>query len=157
MSDESNKNAELVDLTTTIVAAFVSHNSVSSADLPQLLAQTHAALSALRQPAEIAPVEKPAPAVSIRKSVTPDYIISLEDGRKFKTLKRHLAGLGMTPDEYRQKWGLPKDYPMVAANYSAKRSSVAKSLGLGRTAKTSSASVGPKKGRVSRKTHLVTK
>ena len=147
MSDESNKNAELVELTATIVAAFVSHNSVSSADLPQLVTQTHSALRALGQPAESAPMEKPTPAVSIKKSVTPDYIISLEDGRKFQTLRRHLAGLGMTPDEYREKWGLPRDYPMVAANYSAKRSSLAKSLGLGRKAPASGVAQKPVKGR----------
>lgn len=114
-----------------IVSAYVSHNTVSSADLPKLIASTYTAMGSLAA----APVEQPAkpldPAVPIKKSVTPDFIICLDDGKKFKSLKRHLAGLGMTPDGYRAKWGLPLNYPMVAPNYSATRSALAKSNGLG--------------------------
>jgi predicted transcriptional regulator len=113
-----------------MVSAYVSHNSVSPSDLPSIIQSVYASFLGLGAPTT--PVEsKPVPAVPIKKSVTPDYIISLEDGRKFKSMKRSLAKLGMTPAEYRTKWGLPSDYPMVAANYAAKRSELAKSLGLG--------------------------
>ena len=121
----------LASLTTEIVSAYVSRNPLSPADLPALIANTHAALQGLRQPSP-EPQPELKPAVPIKKSVTPDHIISLEDGRQYKTLKRHLAMRGLTPEEYRAKWGLPSDYPMVAANYAAKRSELAKSLGLGR-------------------------
>lgn len=123
------------ELTTEIVAAYVRHNSVSPADLPKLIADTHAALRGLweREPAAQVPVEKAVPAVPIKKSVTPDYLICLEDGRKFRSLKRHLyTRYNLSPDEYREKWGLPADYPMVASSYSEKRSSLAKAHGLGR-------------------------
>jgi predicted transcriptional regulator len=99
-------------------------------DLPGLIQSVYASISGLDAPST-PEADKPVPAVSIKKSVTPDYIISLEDGRHFKSLKRHLGGKGMTPDEYRAKWGLPKDYPMVAPNYAAQRSELAKALGLG--------------------------
>ncbi len=126
------ENSEAVELTADIVSAYVSNNSIGATELPQLIHQVHTALT---QAATGAPAEAAAPltpAVSIKKSVTPDYLISLEDGRKYKSLKRHLNTRGMSPDEYRSKWGLAKDYPMVAANYSAQRSSLAKTLGLGR-------------------------
>jgi len=125
-------NANLTELTAEVVAAYVTNNNVSVADLAGLIAATHAALSGASKPVPEVPI--PTPAVSIKKSVTPDFLISLEDGKKYKSLKRHLSGFGLTPDEYRTKWGLPKDYPMVAPAYSAQRSSLAKSLGLGRKA-----------------------
>lgn len=136
MTDLANAEPnELVDLTVDIVGAYVSHNAMSSADLPKLIAEVYGALARLGTPI-VVPVadEAPKPAVSIRKSITPDFLICLEDGKQFKSMKRHLARLGMTPDEYRVKWGLPKDYPMVAANYAAVRSQLARDNGLGRKA-----------------------
>ncbi len=124
----------LLALTSRIVAAYVSHNALSATDLVTLISSTHSALNGLGQPAP-EPVLPLTPAVPIRKSVMPDYIISLEDGRQYKTLKRHLAGQGMSPQQYREKWSLPADYPMVAASYAAKRSELAKTLGLGRKPK----------------------
>ena len=124
---------DLITLTSEIVAAYVTNNAVAAADLPSLIANTYRAVQSAGKPVA-PPAPTLTPAVSIKKSVTPDYLISLEDGGKYKSLKRHLATRGMTPDEYRTKWGLPKDYPMVAAAYSAQRSSLAKSLGLGRKA-----------------------
>jgi len=121
-----------VGLTTDVVAAFVSNNSISASDLPALISSVYASITGLTAPAPAPEAEKPVPAVPIKKSVTPDYIISLEDGRQYKSLKRHLTGRGLTPAEYRAKWGLPYDYPMVAANYAAQRSELAKSIGLGR-------------------------
>ena len=112
-----------------IVSAYVSNNALSPADLPKLIAETHTALRSLATAALMAELT---PVVPIKKSVTPDFIICLDDGKKFKSLKRHLTQLGMTPAEYRAKWGLPENYPMVAPNYSATRSSLAKSNGLGR-------------------------
>ncbi len=126
---------DLVQLTADIVSAYVTNNTIDSGQLSKLIEEVHLAL--VRAPATAAePEQKPlVPAVAIRKSVTPDYIVSLEDGRKFKSLKRHLAGTyGMTPDEYRAKWGLPRDYPMVAPNYAKARSELAKRMGLGRKA-----------------------
>ncbi|MBW4656823.1 MAG: MucR family transcriptional regulator [Kaiparowitsia implicata GSE-PSE-MK54-09C] len=115
-----------------IVSAYVSNNSVSTTDLPALIASTHQAMRSLSAASTEQQTEELEPAVPIRKSVTPDFIICLDDGKKFKSMKRHLAGLGMTPAEYRAKWGLPSDYPMVAPNYAATRSALAKSNGLGR-------------------------
>lgn len=117
--------------TADIVAAFVANNAISASDLTGLIGSVYAALGGLGQPVAVPPTEL-VPAVPIKKSVTPDFIVCLDDGRKFKSMKRHLAGLGMTPDEYRAKWGLPLDYPMVAPNYTAKRSALAISNGLGR-------------------------
>lgn len=117
-----------------VVAAYVQHNSVPQAELVGLIERTHGALANLGNPPELPPAEKPVPAVPIKKSITPDWIISLEDGRKFKTLKRYLSTLGMTPDQYRAKWGLPSDYPMVAPSYAEARSNLARSMGLGRKA-----------------------
>jgi len=123
---------ELVELTATIVSAYVANNALPMAGLPDLLLSVHASLEKLAAPGMPAP-DLPIPAVPIRKSVTQDYIISLEDGRKLKTLRRYLsARFGMTPQQYRAKWGLPADYPMVAPSYAAKRSSLAKTIGLGR-------------------------
>ncbi|MDQ0396438.1 MucR family transcriptional regulator [Labrys monachus] len=123
-----------VSITADIVSAYVSNNSVAHIDLPKLIADVHSALMRLAQGrGEEAPAEvQQIPAVAIKKSVTPDYIISLEDGKKFKSLKRHLSShYNMTPDEYRAKWGLPADYPMVAPNYAKSRSDLAKQMGLG--------------------------
>ena len=120
------------ELTAGLVSAYVSNNSISPPDLPGLISSIHAAITGLSAPAPAPEAEKPVPAVPIKKSVTPDYIISLEDGRQYKSLKRHLRGRGMTPEEYRAKWDLPGDYPMVAASYAAQRSELAKAMGLGR-------------------------
>jgi predicted transcriptional regulator len=133
MPSEDQKPSVL-DLTAEIVSSFVSNNHVNVAGLEALIGSVHGALlrSMEGEPATAEP-EPQKPAVAIKKSVTPDYIICLEDGRQFKSLKRHLsAKFGMTPDEYRAKWGLPKDYPMVAPAYSQSRSDLAVKLGLGR-------------------------
>ena len=121
-----------IQLTAEIVSAYVSNNSVRPADMAQLIASTHAALSGLgSSAAPAAPaVDKPTPS-QIRKSVTPDALISFIDGKPYKTLKRHLTGNGLTIEEYRERFGLPRDYPSTAASYSAQRSALAKSLGLG--------------------------
>lgn len=131
-TDIAMMDANLLEQVTEIVSSYVSHNSVSPSDLPALIANTHSALRSLSSGPVVEIVEELKPAVSIRKSVTPDFIICLDDGKKFKSMKRHLAGLGMSPDEYRAKWGLPSDYPMVAPNYSDARSMMAKTAGLGR-------------------------
>lgn len=135
MTEESDHStAELAELTAEIVSAYVSKNPVPATGLPELIASVHMSLSGLGTP--IAPVVEPqTPAVNPKKSVTPDFIICLEDGKKFKSLKRHLStDFGLTPDAYREKWGLPRDYPMTAPNYAAQRSQLAKSIGLGRKA-----------------------
>ncbi|TGD95175.1 MULTISPECIES: MucR family transcriptional regulator [Methylobacterium] len=124
----------LVGLAADIVSAYVSKNSVPVAELPNLIASVHTSLTNLGQPAS-AEAEKLTPPVPIKKTVTPDYLISLEDGKPYKSLKRHLSTRGLTPGEYRRKWGLSHDYPMVAANYAAQRSELAKSSGLGRPRK----------------------
>ena len=123
-----------IELTAEIVTAFVSNNSVPRGELSALVQTVHTAVTRLADGGESrapAPVEAQAPAVSIRKSVTPDYLICLDDGKQFESLRRHLTALGMTPHQYREKWQLPADYPMVAANYHAKRSELAKKIGLG--------------------------
>lgn len=126
---------DLIDLSADIVSAYVSHNALSVTDLPKLIADVHAALKGLRSTAVVEVVEELKPAVPVRKSVAPDYIICLEDGKKFKSLKRHLrTHYNLSPEEYREKWGLPADYPMVAPNYSATRSRLAKDNGLGKKA-----------------------
>ncbi|MGX7709472.1 MucR family transcriptional regulator [Methylobacterium sp. Gmos1] len=134
MSEKNDFRSSLVSLAADVVSAYVTRNSVPVGELPALIASTHAALTKLGEPADLPKEERLVPPVSIKKTVTPDYIISLEDGRQYRTLKRHLAGRGLTPEQYRQKWGLPHDYPMVAANYAAQRSELAKSIGLGRKA-----------------------
>jgi predicted transcriptional regulator len=132
---ESVEHDDLVQLTADIVSAYVSNNKIGSAELGQLIEEVHAALVRAPTAAATPEPEPREPAVPIRKSITPDYIVSLEDGRKFKSLKRHLKNTyGLTPEEYRAKWGLPRDYPMVAPNYAKARSELAKSMGLGRKA-----------------------
>ncbi|MDP2782019.1 MucR family transcriptional regulator [Devosia sp.] len=132
VSEPALLDADCLEQVAEIVSAYVSKNSLSPSDLPRLIAETHQALRSLSD-AEVQPVaEQLRPAVPIRRSITPDFIICLDNGKKFKSLKRHLSVLGMTPDEYRAKWGLPSDYPMVAPNYAATRSALAKSNGLGR-------------------------
>ncbi len=127
---DDKPSAELLELTTKIVAAHVSHNAVPTTDLSRLIATVHETLAKLG-PEEAAP--RPPPAVSIKQSVKPEYIVCLDDGKKLKMLKRHLrSAYDMSPDEYRQRWGLPADYPMVAPNYAATRSKIAKKIGLGR-------------------------
>ena len=135
MQNDSHFQSKTIELTADIVAAYVSNNSVSASDLPGLIASVHSALNNIHTPAAVEALPL-TPAVSVKKSITDDYLICLEDGKRFKSLKRHLkASYGMSPDEYRTKWGLPSDYPMVAPNYSASRSSLAKSLGLGQQRK----------------------
>ncbi|MBZ9694903.1 MucR family transcriptional regulator [Mesorhizobium sp. CO1-1-9] len=135
MADDSHNHAgALIELTADIVSAYVSKNAVPVASLGELIESVNSSLARIGQPVE---PEKPPqlPAVNPKRSVTPDYIICLEDGKKFRSLKRHLTThFGLTPDEYREKWGLPRDYPMVAPNYSQSRSALAKSMGLGRKA-----------------------
>ena len=124
-----------LELAADIVAAFVGHNTVLAADLPALIQRVHAALAKLGAP-EPAVVEKLSPAVPVKRSVTDDFIICLEDGKKFKSLKRHLRTVyDLTPETYREKWGLPRDYPMVAPAYAAARSELARNMGLGQARK----------------------
>jgi predicted transcriptional regulator len=128
MDDKS----EIIEMTADIVAAYVGHNSVSAGELPSLIQSVHRALAGVSsgtEPVEAAPKE---PAVPIKRSITPDHLVCLEDGRKFKSLKRHLrTKYNMSPEDYRAKWGLAKDYPMVAPNYAKARSELAKQMGLG--------------------------
>ncbi len=122
-----------VELAAEMVAAFVSNNPLPKSELPALIHAVHSAVERLAAGPESAPpqVEAKAPAVPLRKSITPDFLICLDDGKRFKSLRRHLAGLGLTPAQYREKWNLPSDYPMVAPNYAAQRSALAKKIGLG--------------------------
>ncbi|HAD25553.1 MAG TPA: MucR family transcriptional regulator [Alphaproteobacteria bacterium] len=127
--DDKNK---LIDMTAEIVSAYVGNNEVAAGDLPSLVQNVYNSLNNVAQGLASDDEEPARPAISVRRSVTPDYIICLEDGKKFKSLKRHLrAHYDMTPEEYRAKWGLPKDYPMVAPNYAKARSALAKQMGLG--------------------------
>ena len=129
----SPEGEDLVSIAASIVAAYVSKNTVSAGDLPSLIAETHAALARAAGRGG-APVEREEakPKIAIKKSVMPDFIICLEDGKKFKSLKRHLrTHYNLSPEEYREKWGLPHDYPMVAPNYAKARSNLAKKMGLG--------------------------
>lgn len=128
--DQTEQKLDFASITADIVSSYVANNSVHRADLPNVIASVHAALQSLVSPKQTEP-EKPEPRISIKKSITPDFLISLEDGKKYKTLKRHLGKLGLTAEEYRAKWGLPADYPMVAPSYAAMRSELAKSAGLG--------------------------
>ena len=131
MSD-SLSSSNYIELAADIVSAYVSNNSVPSSDLASLIGDVHTALIRVAGGAVEAPAEAPKPAVPVKKSVTPDYIICLEDGKKFKSLKRHLrTQYSMTPEQYREKWALPADYPMVAPNYAKARSDLAKEMGLG--------------------------
>jgi predicted transcriptional regulator len=131
MSD-STTSGNFIELTAEIVSAYVSNNSVAASDIAGLINQVHAALSRVSGAPGDAPAEPLKPAVSVKKSITPEHIVCLEDGKKFKSLKRHLrTQYNMTPEQYRDKWGLPPDYPMVAPNYARQRSSLAKKIGLG--------------------------
>jgi predicted transcriptional regulator len=131
MAELQNGEDTLLTLTADIVAAHVSNNSVAVNDLPNLIQNVHSALSGISGNAAAAEA-KPEPKVSIRSSIKPDYIVCLEDGKKLKMLKRHLmTHYSLTPDQYRQKWGLAADYPMVAPNYAEQRRTLAKSIGLG--------------------------
>ncbi len=129
MTDQA-KPSELLALTTNVVAAHVSNNSVAVADLPRLIREVHDTLVSVMAGGREA--ERPTPAIPIKNSVTPEFIICLEDGKKLKMLKRHLkTAYNMSPEEYRERWGLPADYPMVAPNYAKQRSRLAKQIGLG--------------------------
>lgn len=130
----------LLDRTADVAASYFAQNHTPAADIPVVIASIHRALAGLAHPISIESVPAAAeikpPAVPVKKSVTPDYIICLEDGKKLKMLKRHIASVyGLTPEEYRTKWGLPKDYPMTAPNYAAARSALAKKIGLGNPSK----------------------
>jgi predicted transcriptional regulator len=129
---ENAASANYIELAADIVSAFVSNNAVSASDLPSLINEVHSALLRTVTGVVEMPVEAPKPAVPVKKSVTPDFIVCLEDGKKFKSLKRHLrTQYNMTPEQYREKWNLPADYPMVAPNYAEARSKLAKQMGLG--------------------------
>ena len=136
----SNDNSapKYVELASEIVSAYVTKNAVPMADLPSLIGNVHAALNKAAQGQAEQPKEDLKPAVPIKKSVTPDYIVCLDDGKRFKSLKRHLrSAYNSTPDQYRTKWGLPSDYPMVAPNYAKQRSQLARTMGLGQKRRTS--------------------
>lgn len=127
-----NAASSFIQLTAEIVSAYVSNNSVPSSDIPALISQVHAALTGVSSNSVEAPAETLKPAISVKKSITSEYIVCLEDGKKFKSLKRHLrTQYNMTPEQYREKWNLPADYPMVAPNYAATRSELARQMGLG--------------------------
>jgi predicted transcriptional regulator len=129
---DATGNANFIGLTAEIVSAYVSNNTVASADIPALINQIHSALLRVSSGQAEPSTEPLKPAVPVKRSINPDYIVCLEDGKKFKSLKRHLrTQYSMTPEQYREKWGLPADYPMVAPNYAAARSQLAKQMGLG--------------------------
>jgi len=131
MSDGSGE-PNYIALTAEIVSAYVSNNTVPATDIPGLINQVHAALSRVSNGVPDGIAEAPKPAISLKRSVTPEFLVCLEDGKKFKSLKRHLrTQYNMTPEQYRDKWNLPSDYPMVAPNYAAARSELAKQMGLG--------------------------
>jgi len=133
MTDENNHD-HLLALTTEIVAAHLSASSVAADEIPQIIQKVYGTLAGLGSDGPMSAIDRPQPAVPIKKSVTPDYIVCLEDGKKLKMLKRHLkSAYNMTPEQYRERWGLGADYPMVAPNYAKKRSSLAKEIGLGTT------------------------
>ena len=133
--DDAEQLNDLLALTTEIVAAHVSNNTIALGDLPQLINQVYSSLANIGTP-PVEPAVRPQPAVSVKKSVQPDYIVCLEDGKKLKMLKRHLkTAFNMTPEEYRERWDLPPDYPMVAPNYASQRSRLAKEIGLGTRAR----------------------
>ena len=133
--DDAEQLDDLLALTTEIVAAHVSNNTIALGDLPQLINQVYSSLANIGTP-PVEPAVRPQPAVSVKKSVQPDYIVCLEDGKKLKMLKRHLkTSYNMSPEAYRERWGLPPDYPMVAPNYARQRSQLAKEIGLGTRAR----------------------
>ena len=130
MTESAGKS--FIDLTAEIVSAYLSHNPIPALEIPALISQVHAALQRVSSGRIEAPQEPAKPAVSVKKSMTADYLVCLEDGKRFKSLKRHLrTQYNMTPEQYRDKWGLPADYPMVAPNYAVSRSALAKKMGLG--------------------------
>ncbi|HEX3535276.1 MAG TPA: MucR family transcriptional regulator [Stellaceae bacterium] len=134
MNDNEQTN-DLLTLTTEIVAAHVSNNTVAVGDLPQLITQVYSSLANIGS-GPAAPAERPQPVVNVKKSIQPDYIVCLEDGKRLKMLKRHLkTAYDMSPEQYRERWGLPPDYPMVAPNYARQRSRLAKEIGLGTRAR----------------------
>jgi predicted transcriptional regulator len=138
MTDTAD-SSDLLALTTEIVAAHVSNNTVAVSDLPLLINQVYQSLAGIGK-VPVASIERPLPAVNVKRSVHPDYIICLEDGKKLKMLKRHLkTAYNMSPDDYRERWSLPPDYPMVAPNYARQRSKLAKEIGLGTRGRRSSA------------------
>ena len=127
-----DEKSEVIEMTADIVSAYVGNNTVAASDLPSLIQSVHRALAGISSGAETQEVAPKEPAVPIRRSITPDFLVCLEDGRKFKSLKRHLrTKYNMSPEDYRSKWGLAKDYPMVAPNYAKARSELAKQMGLG--------------------------
>ncbi|MBV8447467.1 MAG: MucR family transcriptional regulator [Hyphomicrobiales bacterium] len=130
--NSNESSTQYIELATDIVSAYVSNNSVGAGDLPILIKDVYGALTRVTNPEANVPANTAKPAVSIKKSITPDYLVCLEDGKKFKSLKRHLrTQYGLSPEQYREKWGLASDYPMVAPNYAAARSRLAKQMGLG--------------------------
>jgi predicted transcriptional regulator len=130
MTDAAGKS--FIDLTANIVSAYLSNNPTPASEIANLISQVHSALLRVSSGRTEAPLEPSKPAVSVKKSVAPDYLVCLEDGKRFKSLKRHLrTQYNMTPEQYREKWGLPPDYPMVAPNYAVARSQLAKKMGLG--------------------------
>src|SRR5215212_808344 len=129
--DQSTFSPNSLELTTDLVSAYVSHNPLPPSDLPSLIEAVHTAVRRVGSGGVEQPTQAPKPPVPIRKSITPDHLISLEDGRPYQALKRHLATRGLTPEAYRAKWGLPPSYPMIAPNYAQRRSELAKSIGLG--------------------------
>jgi predicted transcriptional regulator len=130
MSDAAGKS--YIDLTANIVSAYLSNNPTPAAEIPNLISQVHSALLRVSSGRAEVPLEPAKPAVSVKKSIAPDYLVCLEDGKRFKSLKRHLrTQYNMTPEQYREKWGLPPEYPMVAPNYAVARSQLAKKMGLG--------------------------
>jgi predicted transcriptional regulator len=132
MASGGEHATSLIELTANIVSAYVGKNAISAGDIPTLIGQIHAALLQVSAGQGDATVEPLRPAVSVKRSITPDHLVCLEDGKKFKSLRRHLRSqYNMTPEQYREKWGLPPDYPMVAPNYAAARSRLAKQMGLG--------------------------
>ena len=134
MNDIAGKS--FIDLTATIVSAYVGHNPTPASELPALIGQVHAALVRVSNGRPEVAAEPAKPAVSVKKSMTAEYLVCLEDGKRFKSLKRHLrTQYSMTPEQYREKWGLPADYPMVAPNYAVARSQLAKKMGLGQQAR----------------------
>lgn len=139
------ENFNLLELTADIVSSHVSNNNVAVGDVPNLIMQVHGALAGLREPSP-EPAQEKTPVVSVRASIRPEYLVCMECGRKQKTLKRHLQNAhGMSPDQYRQDYGLPRDYPMVAPDYSKRRSEMAHAIGLGRRDTTNSeAATAPK-------------
>src|SRR5215213_6956359 len=131
-----NSPPKYLELATDLVSAYVSHNALPASDLPSLIDAVHTTLRQVSSSKAEQPAELPKPPVPIRKSITPDHLISLEDGKPYRFLTRHLAKRGLTPDAYRRKWGLPSTYPMVAPGYSKRRSELARALGLGQRRRT---------------------